>query len=101
VAHRLRTISDSDFIIVLRDGKVKEEGKHSDLMAKEGLYWDLWNSQQTGGVGQGAGEGETAHSAERLQEMEAERAVVEVEETEAERKEREEREKVREDVRAS
>lgn len=47
---------------------MKEQGKHEDLMEKEGLYWDLWNSQATIGVGQGAGEGETAHSVRREQE---------------------------------
>ncbi|PWN54334.1 putative ATP-binding cassette transporter protein, mitochondrial [Violaceomyces palustris] len=58
VAHRLRTISDSDYIIVLRNGNVHEQGKHDDLLASRGLYWDLWESQSMVGVGQGAGEGE-------------------------------------------
>ncbi|EPQ28958.1 uncharacterized protein PFL1_03248 [Pseudozyma flocculosa PF-1] len=58
VAHRLRTISDSDYIVVLKNGGVYEQGKHDELMAQRGLYWDLWESQSTVGLGHGAGEGE-------------------------------------------
>ena len=42
VAHRLRTIFDSDQIIVLQDGQVAESGTHSELMAKQGVYASLW-----------------------------------------------------------
>jgi ATP-binding cassette subfamily B (MDR/TAP) protein 7 len=46
VAHRLITISDADLIIVLRDGKVEQQGKHDDLMAMgNSLYAELWQSQ--------------------------------------------------------
>lgn len=39
VAHRLQTIADADLIIVLNQGKVAEQGSHSDLMHKrDGLY---------------------------------------------------------------
>lgn len=58
VAHRLRTISDCDIIFVLRGGRVMEQGTHSMLLARDGLYRDLWDSQSTIGIGQGAGEGE-------------------------------------------
>ncbi|PWN93819.1 putative ATP-binding cassette transporter protein, mitochondrial [Acaromyces ingoldii] len=59
VAHRLRTISDADLIIVLRDGNVVQQGKHDELLAmRDSLYADLWESQSTVGMGQGAGEGE-------------------------------------------
>ncbi|CDS00616.1 probable ATP-binding cassette transporter protein, mitochondrial [Sporisorium scitamineum] len=58
VAHRLRTISDSDFIIVLQGGDVSEKGTHDELMQKQGLYWDLWQAQSTVGVGHGAGANE-------------------------------------------
>ncbi|KAE8226628.1 hypothetical protein CF319_g781 [Tilletia indica] len=51
VAHRLRTISDADFIFVLRDGGVLESGRHEELMGKGGLYTDLWDSQASSGVG--------------------------------------------------
>lgn len=43
VAHRLRTIYDSDKIIVLRGGQVAESGAHSALLKKDGLYSELWN----------------------------------------------------------
>ncbi|CEH15661.1 atp-binding cassette transporter [Ceraceosorus bombacis] len=60
VAHRLRTISDSDLIIVLRDGVVEQQGKHDELLAQSNsLYGDLWESQSTVGMGHGAGEGES------------------------------------------
>lgn len=42
VAHRLRTIYDSDVIIVLKDGQVAESGTHNELISKSGLYADLW-----------------------------------------------------------
>ena len=46
VAHRLRTIVDADKIIVLREGKVAEEGTHRELMAKNGLYASMWEMQE-------------------------------------------------------
>ncbi|KAK9894258.1 P-loop containing nucleoside triphosphate hydrolase protein [Cystobasidium minutum MCA 4210] len=45
VAHRLRTIADADLIIVLKDGKVAEQGTHAELMANNGVYADLWAAQ--------------------------------------------------------
>lgn len=47
VAHRLRTISDSDKIIVLKDGQVAEEGTHSQLLAANGVYAELWHTQDS------------------------------------------------------
>ncbi|KIS72179.1 putative ATP-binding cassette Fe/S cluster precursor transporter [Mycosarcoma maydis] len=67
VAHRLRTISDSDFIIVLQGGGVKEQGTHDQLMDSKGLYWDLWQAQSTVGVGHGAGANEHLQDLERDQ----------------------------------
>lgn len=46
VAHRLRTIFDSDIIFVLKEGKVVEQGNHSELLALGGLYNDLWAAQE-------------------------------------------------------
>lgn len=43
VAHRLRTIYDSDQILVLKDGQVVEMGSHRDLLELEGVYAELWN----------------------------------------------------------
>ena len=46
VAHRLRTIFDSDKIIVLQDGHVAESGTHSQLLGGGGVYSQLWHAQE-------------------------------------------------------
>lgn len=47
IAHRLRTIADADKIVVLEDGRVKEEGSHIKLLNTPGsLYKELWNIQE-------------------------------------------------------
>ncbi|KAL6246124.1 Iron-sulfur clusters transporter atm1, mitochondrial [Rhinocladiella similis] len=46
VAHRLRTIYDSDIIFVLKEGQVVEQGTHAELLAVNGLYADLWAAQE-------------------------------------------------------
>ena len=45
VAHRLSTIRDADLILVMRDGKVIETGSHTELLSKQGFYYNLYNSQ--------------------------------------------------------
>lgn len=45
IAHRLSTISQADKIIVVDDGKIVEEGRHSELLEKNGLYASLWERQ--------------------------------------------------------
>ncbi|CAG8487372.1 13651_t:CDS:2 [Funneliformis mosseae] len=45
IAHRLSTIQNSDLILVCKKGKVVESGKHFDLVAKKGIYFDLVNKQ--------------------------------------------------------
>lgn len=47
VAHRLRTIYDSDVIIVLSEGGVAESGTHQQLIDRSGLYSELWSAQET------------------------------------------------------
>lgn len=45
IAHRLSTIRNADTILVVRDGRIVEQGNHDDLLEKEGLYFDLYHSQ--------------------------------------------------------
>jgi ATP-binding cassette subfamily B protein len=45
IAHRLSTIRDADLILVMNHGDVIEQGTHKQLLAKNGLYADLYNSQ--------------------------------------------------------
>ena len=45
VAHRLSTIASLDRIVVLKDGKIVEQGSHSELIAKNGAYAHLWSRQ--------------------------------------------------------
>jgi ATP-binding cassette subfamily B protein len=45
IAHRLSTIRNADMILVLKDGQIIERGKHDELLAKEGFYYDLYMSQ--------------------------------------------------------
>ena len=45
VAHRLSTIRNADLILVMRDGKIVEEGTHRELLEQGGFYCKLYNSQ--------------------------------------------------------
>ena len=45
VAHRLSTIREADIILVMRDGNIVEQGKHEELLEKNGFYAKLYNSQ--------------------------------------------------------
>ena len=45
IAHRLSTIRDADLILVMKDGDIVEQGTHEDLLAQNGFYADLYNSQ--------------------------------------------------------
>ena len=48
IAHRLSTIRDADWILVMKDGDIVEQGKHTKLLAKNGFYAELYNSQFEG-----------------------------------------------------
>ena len=45
IAHRLSTVKDADIILVVDDGKIIEQGRHEDLLAARGHYYDLWMKQ--------------------------------------------------------
>jgi ATP-binding cassette subfamily B protein len=45
VAHRLSTIESADVILVMKDGNIIEQGNHSELLAKNGFYANMYNSQ--------------------------------------------------------
>jgi len=48
IAHRLSTIRDADWILVMDNGDIVEQGKHEELLARKGFYADLYNSQFEG-----------------------------------------------------
>ena len=45
IAHRLSTIRNADMILVMRDGDIVEQGNHEELIARNGFYAQLYNSQ--------------------------------------------------------
>ena len=49
IAHRLSTIRDADLILVMRDGRIVEQGTHETLLTRHGAYYDLYNAQFGGG----------------------------------------------------
>jgi len=48
IAHRLSTLSHMDRIVFLEEGKIVEDGTHSELLTKEGKYAKLWHMQAGG-----------------------------------------------------
>ncbi len=50
IAHRLSTIVDADEIVVLDDGRVCERGRHDSLLARNGLYAQMWRRQVAGAL---------------------------------------------------
>jgi ATP-binding cassette subfamily B protein len=50
IAHRLSTIRNADWILVINEGDIVEQGKHDDLLAQGGFYAELYNSQFEGAV---------------------------------------------------
>lgn len=45
IAHRLSTIKNADKILVMHEGRIAEQGKHEELLAKKGRYYEIYNSQ--------------------------------------------------------
>lgn len=45
IAHRLSTIKNADLILVLKDGHIIEQGKHKELLEKQGFYYSMYSSQ--------------------------------------------------------
>jgi ATP-binding cassette subfamily B protein len=52
IAHRLSTVVDSDEIVVLEAGRIVERGRHTELLAREGVYAEMWRRQQEAAPGE-------------------------------------------------
>lgn len=46
IAHHLTSVQDADKILVIAQGKIAEEGTHSELIARNGIYNSMWNEYQ-------------------------------------------------------
>ena len=44
IAHRLSTITNADKIVVIEDGQIAEQGKHAELLSKQGIYYELYKT---------------------------------------------------------
>jgi ATP-binding cassette subfamily B multidrug efflux pump len=66
IAHRLSTIRDAHTILVMQDGRIVEQGNHTDLLARRGAYYDLYMSQFMGGDASDDPEAPTGPAAEAV-----------------------------------
>ena len=48
IAHRLSSVVNADKICVINEGKIEEEGTHTELLARKGLYASMWDNFQKG-----------------------------------------------------
>ena len=48
IAHRLSTIRDADYVLVINEGEIVEQGNHKELLAMKGFYYNLYMSQFKG-----------------------------------------------------
>jgi len=74
IAHRLSTISNADKIIVLKDGKIDQLGTHDELMAQEGTYRTLYETQRQA-ANEGSASGDSIFYAQHPRALELERAA--------------------------
>ena len=54
ITQRLSSVKDADYIIVLDNGEIVEEGTHNELMKREGIYYKLYQTQITEAKGEEA-----------------------------------------------
>jgi ATP-binding cassette subfamily B multidrug efflux pump len=66
IAHRLSTIRDAHTILVMQEGRIVEQGNHTDLLARRGAYYDLYMSQFMGGDADPDPEAPTGPAAEAV-----------------------------------